>query len=165
MLIRSGNSPIILRTYLRISAIEQLLYCRTCDVYESRQFEKIPIQQEFYSRFKNCCKLVKNVVQILNDSRTSEVLHVPGAQPRDHSSTLRSRDASLREHRYPKRRGTKSSPTLFALLFSLLFFLVSFQCPLNSGHSSPLFSSFLWPKAPFKTSISFRLVHLARSFG
>ena len=49
--------------------------------------------------------------------------------------------------------------------FSLLFFLVSFLCPRNSGHSSPLFSSFLWPKAPFKSSKCSCLVHLSRSFG
>ena len=45
----------------------------------------------------------------------------------------------------------ESGPTPFTPLSSLtlLFFLVSFQCPLNSGHSSPLFTSvsFLGPSA------------------
>ena len=113
--IRSGSSPII-RTYLvRISTIEQLLYSRTGNVRKSRQFEKIPVQQEFCSRFQNCFKLILNIVQILDD-REHQFLQVPGAQLRDHSSTLRIRDTSLRKHRHPKLRGTKSSPTLFTFL-------------------------------------------------
>ena len=80
--------------------------------------------------------------------RASEVLRVSGAQLRDHSSTLRIRDASLREHRYPinKRRGTKSSLTLFTLV---ILFFVSFQCPLSSGDIPP-FSSFLGRKRALK---------------
>ena len=48
----------VLEIVLQYVNEQLLLYSRAGNVHKSRQFEKISVQDELYSRLQNCCKLI-----------------------------------------------------------------------------------------------------------